>query len=228
MNAPIPPLGPFPKELYRVFSEKRWAEEFINSGRLRFRPVQYFADLEDAVRADTTEGHAHLQIPGDVHSAHVDGTGNIVRITSAPGMINYQGEFINRVYICCFSAPPQDDLSLLPNKFGTFVAKIADPEQLAWDLVSAMTRDGLLRDTPVVECLKVLYNKGEPSNDEPDHFKRTRLNFMQKPRKFAEEYEWRFAAIDNRVFDRDSWDIAGDYYDVVIGKRLKYASLFEI
>ena len=228
MKAPIPPIGPFPPTLFRVFSEIEWAEAFINSGGLRFRPVQYFADLGDAVRADTTEGYAHLQIPGNVQSAHVDTDGNIVRVTSAPGLINYQGEFINRVYISCFSAPPNNDLRLLPSKFGRFVVQVADPEQLAWDFTNAMTRDGLLRDTPVVECHEVVYNKGEPASDEPDHFKRTRLNFTQKPRSFSDEYEWRFAAVDNRLFDRENWIVADDYYDVLIGKRLSYVTLIKL
>lgn len=226
MTETLEPIGEFPPRLYRAFAEKQWAEAFVNEGRLRFRPVQYFAHLEDSVRADNSEGKAHLLVPGDVTKVHLDLNGNIVRVTSEPGYINYSGEFVNPVFICCFSYPPDDDLALLPRKFGDFVVRIADPRQLARDVTERMTADGILRGTSVVECYPVSYNKGEKASEEPDNFTRTRLMFCQKSRTFSSEYEWRLASIDSRGIGNRQ--LTSELYDVVIGHKLPYATLLEL
>jgi hypothetical protein len=219
----IEPLGEFPARLFRVFDEEKWARAFVEQGVLRLRPVQYFAALEDAVRADPSEGHAHLQIPGDVTSVHFSRVGQAVRTTSEPGFLNFSAEFVNPVFVCCFSRPPNDDVTLLPWKFGNFAVRIDDPLLLATDLTEALTRDGVLRATPVVECHRVMYNKGERLDREPDHFTRTRLSFTQKPRRFGDEYEWRLASIDGRV--KGTRDLMAEFYDVAMRKRLPYAKL---
>jgi hypothetical protein len=219
----LDPAGEFPPRLFRVFNEERWARAFIEEGRLLFRPVQYFAALEDALRADPSEGTGHLQVAGDVTSVHFDTAGNVTRTTSVPGYVNLSIEFVNLVFVCCFSRPPDDDVRQLPWKFGNFAVRIDDPLQLARDITRQLTTDGILRATPVVECYRVAYNKGDQVETEPDHFARTRLSFTQKPNSFADEYEWRFASIDSRVAGER--DLVTEVYDVVIGHALPYASL---
>jgi hypothetical protein len=221
----IEPFGDFPPKLFRCFAEEKHARAFVDVGYLRFRPVTYFASLEDAIRADSSEGKAHLQVPGDVTTVRFDDKGNVVGVTEEPGYINFQSEFINPVFVYCFSYPPGGDITLLPAKFGRFVVQVDEPLQLARDLTVRMTEDGVLRRTPVVECHRVVYNKGEKSQQVEDHFQRTRLNFMQKPSSFADEYEYRLASVDCRgVGNRETTQ---GFYDVIVGRALPYASMFE-
>jgi hypothetical protein len=223
LSEPLEPFGDFPPQLFRAFTEERWARAFVEEGRLRFWPVQHFVDLEDPLRADPSEGSAHLQIRGDVTAVHIGSDGQ-VRLTEESGYINFQSSFVNPVFIYCFSYPPDGDVQRLPRKFGDFVVRIDDPRQLARDVTRQMTNDGILRETPVVECHRVSYNKGMKEEVSPDHFTRTRLNYTQKPVSFSGEYEYRFASVDCRgVRNRN---LSAEAYEVVIGRPLPYASLF--
>lgn len=221
----IEPFGDFPPKLFRGFSDEQYAREFVDEGKLRFRPVSYFAALEDVVRGDSSEGQAHLRVAGDVTKVHLGSDGTVVGVKEEPGFIDFRSEFVNPVFVYCFSYPPGGDVMLLPKKFGRFVVQIDNPLQLARDVTVQMTKDGLLRGTPVVECHRVIYNKGEKSEQIADHFQRTRLNFMQKPRSFADEYEYRFASLDCRsVGNRE---VSTEFYDVALGHPLAYAFMFE-
>jgi hypothetical protein len=56
----IEPFGDFPPKFFRGFSEEKYARAFLDQGHLRFRPLSYFAALEDASRADPSEGKHRL------------------------------------------------------------------------------------------------------------------------------------------------------------------------
>jgi len=190
---------------------------------MRFRTLQYFARLENDPRADVSEGKAHLQIASEVQSVHLDRDANLIGTSSAPGYLNYQSEFVNAVFVYCFSSPPNGDPSRLLKRFGSHVVRIDDPRQLARDVVEWMTLDGRIRDKPVLECLRVVYDKGQKRSREPDFLERTQLNIMQKPSSYSEECEFRFATIDPRP--RGKRKLEEEYYDVTLGRALSYAKL---
>lgn len=191
---------------------------------MRFRTLQYFAALEGDPRADESEGKAHLQIAADdVQSVHFDKDGNVLGVSSAPGYLNFQSEFVNAIFVCCFSYPPEGDPTKLPKRFGNHVVRIDDPLQLARDVAERMTLDGFPRDTPVLECVRIVYDKGEKRSKEPGPFERTQLNLSQKPPRYSDEYEFRLATIDPRP--RGERVLEDEYHDVVIGRPLPYAKL---
>jgi hypothetical protein len=63
MGPTVSDSGPVEKEmrrrsLYKYYSERKWAEEFLD-GKLLFRSLAYFRDYEDKnVREDQNEGAA--------------------------------------------------------------------------------------------------------------------------------------------------------------------------
>jgi hypothetical protein len=215
---PLPVFGDFPPFLVRAYSEEHWARAFVEEGRFRLSLLQYFAQIEDSARGDQTEGQAHLQIPQNVQTVHFDGDANITRITEAPGYVNLQGAFMNPVYICCFSYPPDGDLTKLPEHFGEHRVLIEDPLRFAQDVTDWLTEEGVLRGTPVVECCRVVYNKGEKGTDTPDHLARVRLTYAQKPPRFANECEYRFVVVATPTFEKEpEW-----HHEVNLGHRLPY------
>ena len=222
---PLTVFDSFPPVLYRVFNDVHWAREFVDHGRMRFSRVEYFADLEDPLRADAAEGKAHRLIDGNVFKARLDENDEIIEVWQEPGVINYRGESLNPAYIICFSLPPDGDERLLPWKFGSVGVRIRDPKRLAQDITDALTREGKLRGTPVVECRSVMYDKGERGDDIADHFERTRLNWFQKPPAFADEYEWRFAVLATPPIG--GAPELGMHHNVDLGGPLRYAELFQ-
>ena len=96
---------------------------------MRFRVLDYYAQLEDKIRADRSEGVSQLQVPGEVHHILVN-KGKVVGVRTEKGRVEYTGEFINTIYIYCFSYPPDGDPAKLPSKFGKYVVQATIPN--AW------------------------------------------------------------------------------------------------
>lgn len=218
---PLTTFGDFPPFLVRAFNEEKWARAFADEGRMRFSLLEYFTEVEDDARADGTEGEARLQIPHLVQSLRIGNESGSIEVVETPGHIQWSSNHINPIYICCFSYPPGGDLTLLPGKFGQYRVRVDDPQQLAQDITDWLTHEGDLRGTPVVECRAVTYNKGEKAADILDHQERVRLTYTQKPPSFIEEHEYRFAVIATPRSGRD----APLHHEVVLGKRLPYATL---
>jgi hypothetical protein len=221
---PLQAFGEFPPTLYRVFDDERWARAFVEEGRMRFRLVQVYQRHEDEIRADASEGNAHLLVSGDVTTLHFDEQLQIVGRSKAPGFINYQGTFLNPVYVYCFTYPPDGRVDLLPSRFGRYVVKIDEPQRLAQEITNWLTVEGILRGTPVVECAAVRYNKGEQSEEITDHLERTRLNYCQKPKSFADEFEYRYAV----VASPPSGQPVLDDHDIILGRPLPYVTLLSL
>jgi hypothetical protein len=222
---PLEAIGPFPPLLFKAFRCREHAEDLVRRGRLRLSEVKYFARIEDPARVDRTEGRSQMQIEGDVTKVAFDLTGNPLRTWQEPGSFNFTGEFINPVYIACFCYPPDGDQSRVPSKFGRYLVRIANPRRFAQEITDWLTQEGALRDTPVVECLKVLYNKGDRSKDVKDGYQRTQLSYSQKPSKFADEFEYRFTVVAPLVLDPKH--SPGEHYFVDLGRPLDYVELLQ-
>lgn len=219
---PLTVFGEFPPVLYRI-SDERWAYELAKRGRLRLSRVNYFVNIEDGVRVDKSEGTAHQLIPGDVHKVSISPDGEITSVHTELGLVNLQIESVTPTYIMCLSYPPDGDITKLPWKFGSTAVRITDPQRFAQDITDRLTHEGQLRGTPVVECRKVRYDKGEPSDDLSDNIERARLSFSQKPRSYEREYEYRFAVLaDLFAVQRNEVDV---HHCVDLGGPLSYAEV---
>jgi hypothetical protein len=206
-----------PKMLYRVFDEKKYAEQFINEGTLRFATLSNYEAIEDAARVDRTEGYGAVTRPGEslvwdertktlssipgTENLHVDGDG--------------RGTFIN-----CFSAPPSSQISDLPRKFGKYIVRVNDPDSLESDIQDAIRKDKILnQNLPQLEVATVRYDKGEHQESLSEEEIDT-LGWSQKPRPYSDEFEVRFKFWTfHELIDSPS------HYFISVGKPLSYCEL---
>jgi hypothetical protein len=221
MKIPSEDFYTVPSVLYRVFDEEKWALAFINTGMIRLKTLSCFASIEDDIRADPTEGSSSIQTPGEIIKVGINQDGEIKYAHAEPGLVNWRGSVINPIYIYCFSYPPNGDTTLLPIKFGNYIVRIDDPEQLAKDIKDYLIQKEALRDSPVVEYLPVVYNKDSVISNKLDNPALFQLQYTQKSASFSDEYEYRLAIISTiQFFDKYREQLAID-----LGKRLTYASL---
>lgn len=206
-----------PKPVYKVFSDRVYAERFINDGDLRFSTLGCFKTIEDKVRADSSEGFGEVLRDGQAFMLESDN--GPVRLI--PGVERLHVDGGNREsFIFCMSAPNSGRIQEVPRKFGKYVVRVRDPEQLLRDVVVAMRKDAALeQNRPQLEHALVRYDKGEYfksiTEDEED-----KLGWNQKPANFKDEYEYRlrFGVIPVLVG-------SPEFYHIKIGKKLDYCEL---
>lgn len=203
--------------LYRAFDKRRYAEEFMEEGKLRFCSLSYYRKIEDALRVDATEGYGHLTTDGEKMIVDL----NNRTIHSVPGVEDLRvGGGVSGDYIYCFAAPESEYISDVPEEFGRYVVKILEPEQLFQDITKAVSVDpGLLRNGTIIERSCVRYDKGERQEIVTPNEK-LNLSWSQKPKKFSNERElrYRFWIFPELIGNSES-------YFVSINSRLNYAEL---
>lgn len=165
---------PFPKLLYRAFTDLCHAQQFVDEGRFRIGRLDKYRTVENAARVDSSEGLGH----------YVDADG-----------ISEHFEFGNAIYILCCSSE-NVDLAVLRRKMGPFVIQINDPEQLARD-IAAFLHENNVKLFGEIQCRMVSYTKGKLNIDKLDAMERAELSIVQKPPFFAEDCEQRLYAIIN-------------------------------
>ena len=206
-----------PRYLYKVFSEKVYAEQFINDGSVRFSTLRYFKSIEDDARVDSTEGHGRVSTVGESLVVNIKNK----TITSIPGIENIHvdgGEKSSFIY--CVSSPQSERLQDLPKKFGKYVVRIKDPDLFFEDVKNAMLNDkSLERNRPELKRALVRYDKGEHIKDLTEDEKEI-LGWSQKPGGYSNEFEYRYRfSFLHELID------SPDHYFITIGKKLSYSEL---
>jgi len=169
MTNTLVPLGNYPDVVYRVFTEREHAQQFID-GNIRLGNIYYYKKVEDAKRRDKTEGESHV-----VHEG-----------------VNKHGMFAtNSIYIlCCHKTLP----SVAKCNLGSHVVKINNPKMFAKDLTLAMEQSQDKYFGGIEGCC-VEYSKGMESSATFSGYEIVRLAYCQKPLNFSPEEEFRFVAI---------------------------------
>lgn len=206
-----------PKPLYKVFNKRIYAEKFINDGELRFSTLGCFKTIEDRARVDSSEGFGEALRDGQAFD--LDTARNSVRFIPGVERLHVEGGN-EESFIFCMSAPNSGRLQAVPRKFGKYVVRIRNPEQLLRDVEEAMRRDvDLEQNRPQLEHAPVRYDKGEYINsltkqDEDE------LGWTQKPAIFKEEYEYRL-----RFLVIPALLGYPKCYPINVGKKLAYCEL---
>jgi len=168
-------LGNYPDMVFRVFTEREHAQQFID-GDIRFGNIHYYKKIECAKRRDNTEGESHIVYEG----------------------VSKHGMFAtNSIYIlCCHKSLA----SVEKCKLGSHVVKIADPKAFAKDITSALeeSRDKYFGG---IEGCCVEYSKGMVASASLSGYEIVRLAYCQKPLNFSHEDEFRFVAISKDSAD---------------------------
>ena len=154
-------FGDFPPALYRAFDKREYAEAFVN-GKVRFGLASHYSEIEDVERSDLSEGIGSIIAPGTVIKVTMNHDGQVTRQWEEAGHVHHTVIFGNAIYVLSLSYPTDSDLSLLRKKFGPYVVKVEKPRVFSQDLTNALA-NGPTDTANVIECVRVLYNKGETS-----------------------------------------------------------------
>jgi hypothetical protein len=211
-------FGDYPPALYRAFDRREYAEAFVN-GIVRFGLVTYYGEIEDKRRSDRAEGSGSIVAPGIVTKVTMNRDGQVTKQWEEPGHVHHSVTFGNGIYILSLSHPTNDDLSVLQEKFGSHVVQIDEPRVFGQDLTDALA-NGAADTAGVIECVRVLYNKGAIVTTSLDRDARLRLSYGQKPAEFAAEQEYRLVLISQRPASK-----AERYLEVNLAKPLPYARI---
>jgi hypothetical protein len=213
-----------PPCLYRAFSKKEYAEDFI-VGKIRFGSLNYYRRIERDPRQDTTEGIGKARYKSNISSVKIDKQSGESLEFEQPGLMNLKTNSPNSMYILSLSGS-DIDLEYLSNKFGRYIVKISQLEKFKEDLNKAFP----LRIFPI-QFEKVQYNKGFvvdiPEDDLSFYLK---LSYAQKPEEYSQEKEYRYVAIVKEpILDEDGNNIldSKQHIPIDIGKRLAYVDLLK-
>jgi len=206
-----------PATLYRVFSNRDYAEQFIE-GNIRFSTLRYYNSIKDDIRVDRTEGYGRLKRDGK--KLIFNPQDNTLMTTHGRENLHVDGGE-KGTFICCFSSPESGRLQELPTKFGRFVVRIKEPEQLFKDVQNSIHHDPKLSEfkfelsSSMVRYDKEMYQKSI-TEEETDS-----LGWAQKPQAYSDEMEYRYR------FGFFYPELIGlsDSYTVKIDKKLDYCDL---
>jgi len=188
-------FGDYPRVLYRCFKKKKHALMFIEEGIVRLGLLNYYKNIEDNNRQDESEGEGSVHIPGEVTKFSIGRNDKIVSETKEQGHLHYRSSSGNAIYILSCVFPPDNDISKISSKFGSYIVRINDPRRLGQDITNKLWENA--EDIrPIIECTKIIYNKGHFLSEEFSKENRWKLSFIQKPERFNDEYEYRLVAIE--------------------------------
>jgi len=180
------------KKLFRFFSQREHAEEFID-GRIRIGLMSVYRNIEDA-RRDESEGEVSFLLDFPAAEYIMDNqTGEYLgeRISTTFNK-KIVGSLYNPLYLLCTSSVLAKKKKM-SEKYGQFMVEIANPSgflellKKRWKIKS-FSLDG------IVELHKVKYNRGGivTSKDVLGPSSDVAIYSTQKSLRDKEDYEYRF------------------------------------
>lgn len=188
----------FPSVLYRGFTEINHANDFID-GRFRLGLLDSYQNIENAARADPSEGDGHY--------------------VSSDGISEYFKSGNPTYLLCCSDG--NVELAFLRQKMGPFIVRINQPEQLTSLINDFLKKKGIKAFGDVLGA-PVQYNKGQIVDEELDSAEKQLLSIIQKPSGFADEHEYRLYAITNIEGARDQLE---QFLSVDLEQKLPFVEL---
>jgi len=208
-------------QLYRVFTHRHHAEEFL-SGAIRFRPLDAYRAMEHAARGDPGEGMARHREHRADRTAVVIQNG-VGREVASPGEVTVHTEVGNPVFLCCFTAPPDAAAwERIRKEFGDIVVEVADSQQLIADLQAAVNQNDPWQHGALV-LWPVAYNKGELLGTTREQRDPIRHAATQKAPEHAYQHEHRIVLISYAMPQVDGEP--PDPLYIQLPKALEYAKL---
>jgi len=163
-----------PPYLYKGFRKEKYAIEFLEKGKFRLYLLEYYRIIEDENRRDESEGQSE----------------SIVSKYLPDFTLYLKGSHINPLYPFCTSGP-NVDLQYMKAKW-PYVVKISDPKKLKQFLTEKKPVNTKMGIFGRCRLEKVSYTKREPIDIDPDSFEAVRLTYIQKPRSYENECEFRY------------------------------------
>lgn len=168
---------------FRYFDNEQYAKNWIKRGRLRFRPLSYYRQLEGIdVRGDANDGVLIHKPDGGLSITKADGTEVFLE--------GWQFEAVamdNQIFIQSSSSIASQELA---KKFGPHCVEVTSVDELVSKINSRSHSSSRLDYSNIIHR-SIEYR---PLNAEPrvDWALPERVTFI-KPPEFADEYEYRIA-----------------------------------
>ena len=210
--------GNFPKFVIKAFDNEDYVKDFLESGIFIVRELRRYKNIENAARRDATEGDAHFQYPDQITSIHMYPSSDTTTTSVKPGMMKVQASLGNPILVYCTSLPDIEH-EYLKEKFGKYLVKIEDPIQLAVDMHRGVINAGYSPIGPV-RGGSVKYTKGLPVAKDLGPGEGSLLSYIQKPKKFCDEHEFRFASVLSGLLRPSELP---DIVKINLGEAISYA-----
>jgi hypothetical protein len=192
-----------PHYLYKGFTKKKYAIDFLKKGKFRLGLLQCYKTIEDDNRRDESEGKSE----------------SIVEQYLPDFILYLKGIHINPLYLFCTSGPDVD-LEYMKAKW-PFVVKISDPKKLKNSLNENKPLNTKMKIVNKCKIEEVRYTKGEAVEIDPESIEAVKLSYAQKPRSYEKECEFRYIvnALPPLNHKHDIF-----YLDYKLGYEIDYAS----
>jgi hypothetical protein len=158
-----------PNSLLRFFTKQEHAYHFV-AGSVRFGLLEYYREVE-GLRKDASEGRSSVYFrgPHPIHSTVIS---------------------LNRYYILCASHPEADG-SLLARKYGRFMVRINNPQELLARIKVAWQNHALAQECGAF-IAPVEYTKDELRDADALYLSPVHLTYSQKHRSSEDDREYRY------------------------------------
>jgi hypothetical protein len=201
-------LTRLPDTLLRFFDKEDYARSFLG-GKIRFGLLDHYRAIEGS-RRDDTEGRESFEWNRKAPQVFI-ANGEVVGRGVSDQNIQYSGSSLNPYFILSASHP-QSDLQALARKFGRYIVRIDNPQELL-----RRVKDFWRNHTWALEdsaCIgPVVYNKGKLLGADPYLIAPPHYSYSQKPAAFEAEKEFRFVL----VCTVESREIVQDYLTLEVG-----------
>lgn len=203
---------------FRYFDQEKYALNWITRGRLRFRPLSYYRQLEGIdVRGDANDGRLIHRPKGGVLITKADGTEVLLE--------GYQFEAAamdNQIFVQCFSSVLSQELA---SKFGAHCVEVRSVERVV-ERIKSRARTASRLDYSMIYHREIEYR---PLDVPPmaDWALPERVTFI-KPPEFSSEREYRIALGARGAFDPYNVDVFLSDGNVAKNCRCESPGGFEI
>jgi hypothetical protein len=217
--------GAYPQTLYRCFTKKEYAVQFVEEGKFRVGLLKGYKIIECAARRDPTEGEGVYQRAGRVVAGRFSLDPKEEPVwTEEDGVQKHHTENLNSIFpFCCSNTSA--DLEKMKSLFGPYAVKIVSPVSLAIEMDYFLNGDDGKSGPFLVSGKDVEYNKELLIEDGRTPEELTDLAYTQKPAKFSEEKEFRFClmALGEKYLQSNN---STDYLTIDLGcGRNSYAKM---
>lgn len=181
--------------------ERRWAEELLAVGAMRFGSLALYREWENTILGDPNDGKGMFRMEGN----------------------QYNIGSVNPVYAWCASLPTVSaDRTLLLAENGRYdcVVRVSDPLLLIHRVRSASVRTS---KTLHVHCAQVSYNRGAEVDKWTLNSQKFHFNVFQKSSAFAPDLEYRLSLTDVSLCPESKPDVClrvGDCSDIMVIENL--------
>ena len=181
LPAPENSRSTIPRVLYRRFSTRKDAENFVRLGEVRFRSLSHYQTVEDDARRDAHEGSAYVDdatgITMEVAPLGTSDFGSPIKMT---GQFRKSLTHAERFFVSCYSYRRHPD----QKKFGRFLVRISRAQP--W-------LNAIGRELPGLFWGRVSYF--DPTN--LSHLVQADPLWLSKPLALRMEYEFRLLMLVN-------------------------------